>query len=167
MNQRSRMSHSFAETLTVGSTFNYHVRAATASCPNSPLVLATCSRYFNPHLPVDSNSFASSHLHMRGLEINTDQATLTKLDLEPTDILVTHHEANDDNSDIESLFDDDIDSLFDEPMEPPNVNVLHDSDTLPQIVTYVEPPAPVGIEPAQRSVPPIPGLYFDPFLRLP
>lgn len=64
---------------------------------------------------------------------------------------------------------DGADSLFDEPMgsdsEPADVDILADLDTLHS--AYTEPPRPHGLRPALRTCPPVPGLHFDPAVRLP
>ncbi|KAI0092122.1 hypothetical protein BDY19DRAFT_579727 [Irpex rosettiformis] len=111
-------------------------------------------------------------LAMRGLQIVTDAASFKKLNLQEAPelqpkgaILITHGE--DHNLEEATLFDDDVDSLFDEPMETSYDDIFQDTDTSPQTVTYAEPPAPAGLKPAQRTAPPIPGLYFDPSIQLP
>ncbi len=100
-----------------------------------------------------------SHSETRRLEIVTDTSVLKQLGY-PQE---TPQQSMPDHSTEES----DTDSLFDEPMESPHEDLFHESGRSPMTASLAEPPAPEGLKPAQRTVPPIPGLYVDPFTLLP
>lgn len=104
-----------------------------------------------------------SHSGTRRLEIVTDISVLKQLGY-PQETPQQSMPRPDRSTDSE---ESDTDSLFDEPMESPHEDLFHESGRSPMTASLAEPPAPEGLKPAQRTVPPIPGLYFDPFTLLP
>lgn len=103
---------------------------------------------------------------MHALKILTDEVSLQKAFRRSITPSVTEDPEQDDvdiDSDSDSLFDSN--SLFDEPMLDSPDDFLCIAEATP--LTYEEPPRPVGLTPARRTAPPVPGLYFDPRTLLP
>lgn len=107
---------------------------------------------------------------MHSLKILTDEVSLHKTFRRSTPEVVPaadDPEFLDDDEDMDSGSDSlfDTNSLFDEPMLDSPDDLLCDFE--PAQLTYEEPPQPVGLVPARRIAPSVPGLYFDPSTLLP